>query len=246
MRLGLYLATLATLALPHVAAGQPSGQNDRVRLGITGGIQPGDLAVHQAFTVQKNLEGAPITADTAVTRESWFDAGVVVLVKGRLGASVAVSHASRNTTASVAARVPHPFFFGQPRNVAGAAPASRAETATHIGATWQLPSRRIDVLVSAGPSLFTVTQTLVTDVLYSDAYPFDAATFNAAPTTGVSKTATGFHVGADVTIRLSAHLGIGGLLRFSRASATLTAGPGNSVTTDLGGLQAGAGVRVGF
>lgn len=240
------LATLAALALPSLAAAQDAGWDGRVRIGINGGTQTSDNTIHQAFTLQKNLEGTPITADMAVKREQLFDAGVVVRVKGQFGVGVAVSYAMRDINADVTAQIPHPFFFSQTRAVAGTASASRTETTTHIDAVWMVPSRKVDVLLSAGPSLFNVTQTLITDVLYSDAYPYDTATFGSASTTTARKTAAGFHAGADVTVKLSAHVGLGGLLRFSRASATFTAGTDTSVTTDLGGLQAGGGVRIGF
>jgi len=246
MRRALFLATLASLAVPALAAGQDSGWDGRVRIGINGGIQTSDNAIHQAFTLQKNLEGTPITADIAVQREPLFDAGLVVRIRGRFGVGVAVSYAMRDINADVTAQIPHPFFFSQPRAVTGTAAAGRTETTTHIDAVWMVPSRKVDVLLSVGPSLFNVTQTLITDVLYADAYPYDAATFGSAPTATARRTATGFHVGADVTVKLSAHVGVGGLLRFSRASATFTAGTDNSVTTDLGGLQAGGGVRIGF
>lgn len=240
------LATLAALALPTLAAAQDSGWDGRVRIGINGGSQTSDITIHQAFTLQKNVESTPITAAMTVKREQLFDAGLVVRVKGQFGVGLAVSYATRHVNADVTAQIPHPFFFSRPRTVAGTATGSRTETTAHVDAVWMVPSRKVDVILSAGPSLFNVTQTLVTDVLYVDAYPYDAATFGSAPTTNARKAAVGYHVGADVTLKLSAHVGLGGLLRFSRASATLTAGTDTAVTTDLGGLQAGGGVRIGF
>jgi hypothetical protein len=84
------------------------------------------------------------------------------------------------------------------------------------------------------------------DVIGSDAYPYGTAMFGSAPTAKAGKTATGFPVGADVTVRMSAPVGLGGLLRLPRASAALSAGTDNPITTDVGGLQAGGGVRIGF
>jgi hypothetical protein len=246
MRRTWFLAALAAIAVPGLAAAQHADGGGRVRVGINGGIQAGESAIHEAFTVQKNLEGTPITADVVLKRARLADAGVVVRVKGHLGVGVAVSYATVDADADVAAEIPHPFFFSQSRRVTGAASANRTETTTHIDAVWMVPSRTVDVLVSAGPSLFNVTQTLVTDVLYSDTYPYDVASFGSASTTRVSETATGFHVGADVTLNVSAHLGVGALVRFSRASAIFVAGTGNSVTVDLGGVQAAGGLRLRF
>ena len=246
MRWAWVLATLAALALPGAAAAQGAGWNGRVRIGINGGTQTSGGTLHQAFTLQKNLESTPVTADTAATGAPWFDAGIVVRLRRRVGIGVAVSHARRDGTASVTARVPHPFFFDQPRTVAGTVPASRDDTTMHVGAVWMVPFRKVDLMLSVGPSLFHASRTLVTDVLYSDAYPYDTATFGSAPTTRVKRSAAGFHLGADLTVKLSAHVGVGGLLRFSRASTAFAVGADNASTTDLGGLQAGGGLRVGF
>jgi hypothetical protein len=237
---------LAAVALPDRAGAQGAGWNGRVRIGINGGAQTGGGTLQQAFTLRKNLESTPVTADTAAAGDSWFDAGIVVRLKRRFGVGVAVSHARREGTADVSAQVPHPFFFDQSRTVAGTVPAIRNETTMYVGAVWMLPFRKVDLMLSAGPSLFHASRTLITDVLYSDAYPYDTATFGSAPATRVERNAAGFHLGADLTVKLSAQVGIGGLLRFSRASAAFTAAADNASTARLGGLQAGGGLRVGF
>ena len=101
-------------------------------------------------------------------------------------------------------------------------------------------------MLSAGVSVFSVTQGLVTDVVFTDAYPFDTATFASATTTSLSKTATGVNVGADITWKLSRNVGVGGLVRFAKASVTLAPSAGNSTTIDVGGVQVGGGVRFAF
>ena len=56
----------------------------------------------------------------------------------------------------------------------------------------------------------------------------------------------GYNVGADVMWRLSRVVGVGGLIRFATASTKLEVAPGNEVTTDVGGLQTGVGLRLIF
>jgi hypothetical protein len=86
----------------------------------------------------------------------------------------------------------------------------------------------------------------VTEVIYAESYPFDAASFVSAVTTGTSGTALGFNVGADLTWRFGQHFGLGGLLRFSRASTTLSVGPDNEVAAEAGGLHVESGLRLIF
>jgi hypothetical protein len=67
-------------------------------------------------------------------------------------------------------------------------------------------------------------------------------------------SAWGYHVGADVAYLFTKHIGVGGLIRYSRASADVenllesarTGSSNTSASLDLGGLQVLAGVRIRF
>jgi hypothetical protein len=91
-----------------------------------------------------------------------------------------------------------------------------------------------------------VKQDFVTDVDYTASYPFDTATFSGAPTESISKGVMGYNVGADVSWRLSRMLALGGLIRFTGASTSLTVASGNDVDVKIGGLQTGVGIRILF
>jgi hypothetical protein len=154
---------------------------------------------------------------------------------------------TNDTDANVTASVPHPFFFAKPRSVAGTTPSTRRETAGHIQAVYLLPGRRLNVMIFGGPSLFSIRQTLVTDVVYSETYPYDTATFSSAQTaSSTSKTAIGFHAGVDVAWMFSRSLGVGGTARFARAQATLNATNNPALKVDAGGLLVGGGIRLAF
>ena len=79
---------------------------------------------------------------------------------------------------------------------------------------------------------------------YSESYPYDTATFTTASFTSVTRRAFGFNVGADLGVRLITHVGVGALLRFSRASMVFAV-PGSTATV-VGGLQALGGIRIFF
>jgi hypothetical protein len=237
---------LCAVLFPSAASAQSAGWNGRVRVSVNGGLQVRSDTLSQSFTVQKNLESAPVTVDIDTSRGTLFDAGVVVRLKGRFGVGVAASFVNHESNADVTAEIPHPFHFNQPRTVTGTTPVSRTEVVAHLDVVYMVSRRKLELLLSGGPSFFNIDQTLATDVSYADTYPYDTATFTAATKTRVTKKATGFHVGTDVTWKLSRNVGLGGLLRFTRASATLSAASANTVSDQAGGLQAGGGVRVAF
>ena len=86
----------------------------------------------------------------------------------------------------------------------------------------------------------------MTEVTITETFPYDTATFASAQKSREKGSATAFNVGADVMWMLNRTLGVGGLVRFSRASVDLDA-PGNrTISVDAGGVYAGGGIRLLF
>jgi hypothetical protein len=180
--------------------------------------------------------------------------GAAVAVRGgvrvwrhlAIGAGVTGFWSTR--TADVTASLPHPFFFNRPRSVEGTASGlARDEKMVAIECAWLVPlNARMDLQVFAGPAFFSVRADMPASVRFTESYPYDAAAFTGVETASVSGSATGITIGGDVTYMFSRSIGIGGHVRFSRASASLTPAGGPSTTVDLGGVQAGGGLRVRF
>jgi hypothetical protein len=107
---------------------------------------------------------------------------------------------------------------------------------------------RLILLVFGGPSFVNVTQTIVQaeGIGASIPYPYDNGAITSANTTNESRMAFGFSAGADVTYFLSKTLGVGGIVRYSLASADFPVTGQPSVPVKAGGLQVGGGLRVFF
>ena len=94
---------------------------------------------------------------------------------------------------------------------------------------------------------FDVEQTLVSDILFEETYPYDTATFSSAPTVLRSVTAVGFHTGVDLATYLTPTVGVGALVRFSRAMVDLARPDGGGMlAVETGGLHVGGGLRLRF
>jgi hypothetical protein len=104
----------------------------------------------------------------------------------------------------------------------------------------------VQVSLFAGPSFFSVEQDLVTTVTFTQDFPFDTASFVSAETRRHSESVTGYHLGVDATFFFTRHIGVGGLVRVSRASVDLASADGGLVPVDLGGVQLSGGLRLGF
>jgi hypothetical protein len=93
--------------------------------------------------------------------------------------------------------------------------------------------------------MFIVRQTLTSPVRFTEAYPYDSVTMTDADLENETTPQLGFNTAADLTVPLGKRIGVGALVRFSRGRVTFSPS-GSAVTADVGGLQAGIGVRFLF
>ena len=229
------------------ASAQATGWNDRIRVSINVGGQLTSTTFTTATTKSVYIETATINTSYTVPKDRLFDSGILFRLSGNFGVGAALSSFAKLQDASITGSIPHPFFFNTPRTINGTASAQRVERVVHIQAAYVIASKRWDLAIAGGPSIFDVNQDLVTDVTFTDVYPYDTAGFGAATITKASATKLGFNVSADFGVRLSKGIGVGGLVRFSRATVDFPpTGPTSGVSTDAGGLQAAGGVRFYF
>jgi Outer membrane protein beta-barrel domain len=177
-----------------------------------------------------------------------FDVSGVARVWRNLGIGAAVSSYRKESPATIDARIPYPFDFNQFREVSGdTGSLKREELAVHVQALWMIPiANRIDVAVFGGPSFFQVTQPFVDSLQYDYTYPFDTATLTGTNTTPQKENSVGFNGGVDVMYMLTKSVGIGGVLRYSQAQVEFTSADDQTFKIDVGGPQAGVGVRFRF
>jgi hypothetical protein len=241
------LAALIVLLAGSPAAAQ-SAWSERVRVGISVGLQPAAAALSADTTASAYLEPAPIAAEVGGSTAPVVDAGAMVRLAGGFGAGFAVSSVRGSGDARVSAGIPHPFHFNRLRPVEGEAfGVGRSETAMHASAVYVLGlSPRADVALLGGITFFRVRQDVVTDVAFAEAYPFDTATFSSAEVVPLTASRAGYHMGIDVAWRHARRWAVGGLVRFARARIPFDVNGARAGTIDGGGLQAAAGLRLFF
>lgn len=252
------LAVLA-MTFPVVAAAQTrppaaqppavSGWNGPFRISVNFGAQLNAVStIAQTFSVTKYVEPAGISADIDAKRASLIDIGAAYRVSRTFAVMFAYSWTSRDTTGTVTAQVPHPFFFDRARTISGTTPINESSRAAHISAAYVVPAHSVELMLFGGPSFFSVSQGLVTDVQFRDEYPYEQAniTFTGAPTTLADKSAVGFNAGADLAVKITQNIGVGVVSRYSRAATSVSGITNHAVDVTGGGLQIGAGLRVAF
>jgi hypothetical protein len=236
--------------LSAAAAGDAAAQAwaERFYVTFSGGIQPTANDFSDRFEFEEYLEQARVDVDYDSASGPFFDGGVGVRLWKNLGAGVAFSFFTKDNPAAIEGAIPHPFFDAQPREISGEASSlSRKDAVVHLqGMAMIDPPGPLRLVLFGGPSFFRVEQDVVSGVRYSEEYPYDTATFTGADVRAVSESAVGFNAGADVVWMLHQNVGVGGLLRFTRASIDLDVPESGTISVDAGGFQAGAGIRLVF
>ncbi|MGH9372633.1 MAG: outer membrane beta-barrel protein, partial [Vicinamibacterales bacterium] len=238
------------LAAPAVAQSRQwaGDQPPRFALSLNGGYQSSTTEFDDRFTFDLYQETGTTRVAYPIEAGFLFDAGGSVRIWRGLAAGVAVSRFVRDGAASTNTSLPHPFFLQRNRDIDGEADGiKREETGIHIQAQYQLPlTGSLQIVLMGGPSVLQVKQTLVTEVNFNEEYPYDTATFTGVDSDRVSRSATGFNIGADVQWMFSPHVGAGALVRFTSATVDLDAAGDRTVSVDAGGTQVGAGLRFVF
>jgi len=208
--------------------------------------------VSTAFTQSVKLPfDQAVEADYSSPRGPSLDVAGGILLGERFRVGIGLSHRSNVKKATVRWVVPAGQGFAiSPKD---SEPLHHSEMATHIDVGYRFPrADRAGVTVFGGPSHFTVKQDLVSYFTLAQTGPLSSA-ISTVVADSRRGSAWGFNVGADASYRLVGSLGIGGLVRYSRAAVTLpnplqefiAVGPTDEAV-DVGGLFLGVGLGVRF
>jgi hypothetical protein len=188
-------------------------------------------------------ETATFSSTNKVKGGFTFDVGGAYRVwkkKKNLLAGLTVSHVGSKSDGSLTGSIPDSVFTDRPRAVTKTfAGLKHSETAVHLDAIWMMPvANKIDVGISAGPTIFAVKQDTIPSLTITEPGPTVTTTVAS-----VSKTAVGFNLGADVQYMLRKKYGAGLVARYSIGSVSL---PGASKKLTVGGFEFGVGGRYRF
>lgn len=238
---------LLLVAVSSPVSAQTTGWG-RGYLSLNGVAQPANPALSDHFEFEENVETATVDVRYPSKAGIGADGGAGLRLWKQFGVGVAMSYVSSSGPATIDASIPHLFAFGQPRAITGEEGSiGRTETGAHVQLLYFVPtSGRLRFVLSGGPSRISLDQEVVTEVHYSETYPYDTAIFSRATTKQVKGSAVGFNVGADVQWMFGRSVGLGALVRFTRAQIDLDIATGRTRSVDAGGVQAGGGLRIGF
>jgi hypothetical protein len=212
----------------------------RAVISVNGGYQSASQTFREEQTFSLHQETARYTSSYEVKSAPTVDAGGFVRLWRQVGVGVAFTSFKDDRDITIEGTLPHPFVFDRGRAISGTAPGTREEIAVHLNAAYFLPlNRKLLIVAFGGPSFFSAKQSVVGTISYSESYPYDTATFTSANVEQEKESKVGFNVGADVSYYFTKYIGVGGIVRFSRASVPFSLGD-----LDVGGAEVGGGIRI--
>ncbi len=248
MRRSIQAATGCAMLLACAGtAHAQSVSSDKLSVNVNLGYQTQsqDLASSGAFSLYG--EDGTFTTTQSIDAGLLFDASVDYRLTKSMAVGIGWTSFSGKSNATVAAQVPHPIFFGQFRTASvGANDIEHHANAINIDAVFRYPlSRKMDVVVSAGPSIVMVNQELTTGItVQQETGPsFSQPTISSVNVTAQKKTTLGFNAGADFAYMVNRRYGAGAGIRYTFASADID---GLADKLKAGGFQVLFGARLRF
>lgn len=220
----------------------------KFRLSVNGGLQISSNTSTEDGSLTINQEDAPVHNVIDLRRGSVGEVGLTYRLGKRAWVGASAAFVPRKLASELTATIPHPFYFGQGRAVAGAITGlTNLEVGFHGTVGLTVPfSQRTELTLFGGPSMFLVTQDLISELNYDSTYPFDTATLAGAATAKATGTGLGFNAGTDLSRWMTPTLALGVLARFSRGVVTLAGNSGTSARVETGGITVAGGLRVRF
>jgi hypothetical protein len=248
--LALMGTMVATASSVH---GQTRDWTERGYIGVNLGVQPQSRTFTETAYPVVYGEQATVTVPHIIPNGLVFDASGAMRVWENFGVGIGYSRFSSTETATFTALVPNPVVFGAPRPTSGAiGGVAHSEDAVHIQLLWMFPvSPALHVAAIIGPSFITVGQDLVSGITPTEGPPpFTTVASTTVQTESQSKTTVAVTFGTDLAYYFSQRAGVGGFVRYSRASGgnvdLLSPTGTGKVSVEAGGVQLGFGFRVRF
>lgn len=225
-------------------------------LNLNAGYQAAEHSLSQRLSLPLYDETAALDVRHVSSADMALDAAVGLRMWRSLAVGLGVTHYRTRNDVEVTGTLPHPLFYDRPREATHHPDGfDRTEIGVHLQAAWTISmADRIDVALSAGPSLFLAELDRVSAIDAREVgRPYDdvQADYGRA---SVRKQVPGVNVGVDLTYHLIRRLepgtlfwtaGVGVFVRWTMGTASLDEfGPDQTIET--GGLQGGAGLRFRF
>ena len=222
----------------------------RFSVHVNGAAQGGTRRMTDSLRFRAYGEDARLQSTHVIGGAGMVDAGGSLRVWRGLSVGASYTQLATSDATALSGTVPHPIRPGAFRELPPQALSfHHRQRVTHAFFAWRLPIvERIEASFFAGPSLYNVSQGVITNVTVQEAGgpPFTTVRVDLVQTGEHRRNAVGGHVGMDVTYMPTRHLGVGFVVRYATASVDLPAARTGRLDLRVGGAEVGGGIRFRF
>ena len=234
------VAAVALLAVPYASAQAPAPSTSKFFVSVDAGAQLAPRSITMGATQTVYDETATLNASVDVGKGFVPGFAVGYRVFGDVFVGVGVTMFSNTGDAAYTASIPDPLFFNRNKTVSGTVTGlEHKETAILPTISYARPlTDKIDVVGGIGPSIIRLSQDTVSS--------FTVAAGTQNVTVGKSTedgSATGINASIGLNYNLTERFAIGGFARYAGAKVAL---PSFADKQNVGGMQAGGGLRINF
>ena len=217
---------------------------------VNGAAQGGSRSMTEDLGFRAYDEDAQLQSTHVIDGAGMIDAGGSLQLWRDLSVGASYAQLATSDATSLTGRVPHPIQHGAFRELPlQALSFNHRQRVTHVFVAWRFPIvERIEVSFFAGPSLYNVSQGVVTNVTIREAGgpPFETVRVDLVQAGEHRRNAVGGHVGVDVSYMPTRHVGVGFIVRYATATVDLPAARTGGLSLPVGGAEVGGGLRFRF
>jgi hypothetical protein len=232
---------------------------DRIFVNLNGVAQslPAPLEIKGGSTFSIYDETATTSSSQTVTfKKKPFDVSGGVRVFNNIGLGVGYTSTSTVDSGILSASVPHPLVYNSPRTAGGTLSGlDHFESALHLMVVYavKLP-KRFEVMVSAGPSFYKVSQDTIgaVSVQSGEVSPYTKITLTSPSVITTEAKKVGFNAGIDLawfsnfSVSVLSNVGVGVFVKYAGTTIDVTPEGGTAIPMKVGGVQYGGGLRIRF
>jgi hypothetical protein len=240
--LSVALLVCASSAWAQTAAAAAPPSSSRIFLNVNVASQTKAIKDDESFSFSLYGEDGTARLSREVKGSLFPDVMLGVRVKNNFFIAMQGSLRTASADAPATAAIPDPIAFESPRVVSTTITGlAHREIWASVLPTLVIPAtKKIDVSLYAGPSLVQLEHEIASFTASGIVEPGPTVTFSRATE---SRSVWAFTGGADVRYMVTDTVGAGAFVRFQGAKVNF---PGTGITLDVGGLQAGGGLRFRF
>ncbi len=217
---------------------------------VNGAAQGGSRSMTDSLGFRAYGEDAQVQSMHVIRVAGMIDAGGSLRLWRDLSVGASYAQLATSDATTLTGAVPHPLRHSAFRELPlHELSFPHRQRVTHLFFAWRFPLvDRLDVSLFAGPSLYSVTQGVVTNVTVREAGgpPFETVRVDLVQAGEHRRNAVGGHVGLDVTYMPTRHVGVGFVVRYATATVDLPAARTGRLSLPAGGAEVGGGLRFRF